>query len=121
MAFDQNKEMSKLPNVMELEDGYRQKVEKLLERLDEVNESRKKLEDEEDDILSELTQIQGKTNQKGFRYGWLCFTATKTAGRKTLDKMLLIENGCPAAVINQSYKEGAPGLRRIFHRLKEEA
>jgi hypothetical protein len=122
MASNRNhQEFAELPIVTTLETQVRQRVIALLELLDKVSEDRRKLEDQEDDILNELTKLQEETNKKGFRHGWLCFTAQKVAARRTLDTMMLIENGCPASIIEQSYKEGKPSVHRKFHRLKEEA
>jgi hypothetical protein len=121
MAYDNDRQQYiNLPLINDLDTQPRQRVIALLERLDKLKEDLHKLGDEEDDILNELTRIQQETGRSGFRYGWLCFTAVKVAGRKSLDRLLLMENGCPAAVIQQSYKEGNPTTHRKFHRLKEE-
>lgn len=121
MPYDNDKQLfAKLPQIHDLDAPRRDRIITLLERLDEVNDQLHKFEDEKDDIFNELVKLQEETARTGFRYGWLCFTAQKVAGRKTLDKLLLMENGCPAAVIKESYKEGNPSIRRMFYRLREE-
>ncbi len=112
-------EYAKLPTVTDLGTETRQRVITLLETLDQVTAEKAKLVDREDDLKQELVKLQKETGRVGFRYGWLCFVAQPVAGRKTLDKMALIENGVPAATIAASYKEGEPGTRCTFKRLPE--
>lgn len=114
-------EFNSLPPVTGLEDvKTRQRVVALLELLDHIVVERTKLEEQEDACKLELEELQRASDKTGFRYGLLCFAAQQVKGRKTLDKMALIENGCPAAVIEKSYKESAPSVRRTFKRLPEE-
>jgi hypothetical protein len=111
-----------LPPVAELESVQtRQRVVALLEQLDQISSQLEELEQEDEKLKNELEQLQCATGRSGFRYGLLCFISQKTKGRRTLDKMMLMENGVPAATIEQSYKEGAPSTRRYFKRLPEEA
>ncbi len=112
-------EYSKLPLVTDLELGVRQEVTALLERLDKLTQDKARLLDQEDDTKNELSRLQRRSNKAGFRYGQLCFVSQTVAGRKTLDRELLLEAGCPALVIAQGYKVGAPGTRCTFKRLKE--
>lgn len=121
MAEDKERlEFKKLPPVTELDTQKRKQVIDLLETLDQVATEKALLGMREDDLKDELERLQKETGKTGFRHGWLCFTAQSVAGRKTLDKMLLLENGCPAAVLNASYKEGKPSTRVTFKHLDEE-
>jgi hypothetical protein len=113
-------EFAKLPLTAELEPSIRKRVVELLELLDQTVATREEIEAAEEAYKLELEQLQTASQKPGFRYGLLCYTAQPTKGRKTLDKMALMENGCPAAVIAKSYKEGSPGVRRTFKRLPEE-
>jgi hypothetical protein len=114
-------ELKKLPNVAGLEDiTIRKRVMQLLEDLDQTVREKLALSIREDDLKEELEQLQKQSGKVGFRHGWLCFRAQQVAGRKTLDKMLLLENGCPASVLNSSYKTGKPTTRLTFKHLDEE-
>lgn len=116
---DDRIEYAKLPPIDYLETETRQRVIALLESLDQVVTEMAKLADREDDLKQELERLQAASGRPGFRYGWLCFVAQSVAGRKTLDKMLLLENGVSAKTIESSYKEGKPGTRCTFKRLPE--
>lgn len=114
-------QFASLPIVADLEDTQvRQRVMALLESLDEITARKHELQLEEDDCLEELQVLQKRTGRTGFRHGWLCYAAQEVKGRRTLDKMLLMENGCPGSVIEASYKQGAPSVRQTFKRLTEE-
>ncbi len=113
-------EYTKLPLVTDLDTETRQRVTALLESLDQLITEKRKLLDKEDDLKNELSSLQKSKGKSGFRHGSLCFVAQSVAGRKTLDKELLLENGCSAAVIAMSYKTGAPSTRCTFKRLTEE-
>ena len=113
-------EFKKLPNVEHLKaPAIKATVIALLTRLDKVKTDKDRLDIEEDDLKTELEVLQEKVGWTGFRHERFCFIASRIAGRKTLDKMLLLENGCPASVLNASYKEGQPTVRRTFRRLEE--
>lgn len=114
-----NDEYIKLPPVTELDTETRQRVIALLESLDQLTTEKGKILDREDDLKNELASIQKIKVKNGFRHGLLCFTAQSVAGRRTLDKELLLENGCPAVTIAQSYKTGAPSIRRVFAKIEE--
>ncbi len=111
-------EFVKLPPVAQLETEPRQRVIALLESLDLVVREKEKLLDKEDDIKNELQRLQRETERPGFRHGLLCFVSQPVAGRKTLDKGMLLENGCEAVIIAKSYKTGAPSTRNTFKRLQ---
>lgn len=118
--MNEDKEFSKLPSVAELPTEPRQRTIALLESLDQLLIEKAKIMSREDDLKEELERLQKATKVPGFRHGLLCFVAQTVAGRKTLDKELLLENGCPALVIATSYKIGAPYTRCTFKRLPEE-
>ncbi len=113
-------EFQALPAVADLETKTKQRVIAALELLDQVSAQKAVLEAREEELKAELERLQLEAGRPGFRYGWLCFASVPTKGRKTLDKMLLLENGCPASVLNASYKTGEPGTRCTFKRLSEE-
>jgi hypothetical protein len=113
-------EFAKLPPVAELELAVRREAMALLERLDLVTADKRKLVDLEDDLKNQLDAILKQSGRPGFRHGWLAYAVEEMAGRKTLDKLLLMENGCPAAIVDQSYKVGKPYIRQTFRHLTEE-
>ncbi len=113
-------EFAKLPPVEELPVEPRQEIIALLERLDRVTQVRDRLADEEDDIKNALERLQRNTGKTGFRYGYLCFISQSVAGRKSLDKGLLLEEGVSAVTIAKCYKTGNPSTRVTFKRLSEE-
>lgn len=113
-------EYKTLPAVSDLEDSVRRDIIQLLELLDSTTAKIAGLEAVEEDCKQRLEDLQQKCARPGFRFGFLCFASVPVPGRKTLDKMLLMENGVPAKVINDSYKTGEPGTRRTFKRLGED-
>jgi hypothetical protein len=113
-------EYVKLPPIADLDQEKRARIAKLMESLDEVITEKLHLTIKEDDLKEELERLQQETGRTGFRHGWLIFCAQSVAGRRTLDKMLLLENGCPAAVLNASYVTGKPSTRVTFKHLEEE-
>ena len=114
-------EFASLPPVSEVEDiRTRQRVVALLEQLDKTTAELQELEKRDEALKQELQELQHASGKTGFRYGLLCFLAQQVKGRRTLDRMLLMENGCPASVIEQSFKEGTGSVRRTFKRLPEE-
>lgn len=60
------------------------------------------------EIKSELSQIQLINELPGVRYGNLCFIASERAGRATLSKEKLIDNGVSPEQIAASMSAGAP-------------
>lgn len=112
-------QLKNLPGIEDLKSVTKTRIVLLLARLDRVIAERDALNVEEDDIKTELETIQKATGRAGFRHGTLCFMAQAVAGRRTLDKMLLLENGCPVAALNASYKVGAESVRRTFKNLEE--
>lgn len=109
-----------LPLTDYLEPTVKIRVRHLLETLDQVAAQRASLEVQEDDLKMELEALQKTTGRTGFRYGFLTFCSQPVAGRRTLDRMLLIENGVAAAIINDSMKTGKPSTRNTFKRLSAE-
>ena len=112
---------AKLPPVAGIQDtGKRLRVMELMEQLETILAQKSNLLVMEDEAKDELERMQKEMAKPGFRHGWLAFCSQQVKGRRTLDKMLLLENGCPAAILNQSYKTGEPYVRNIFKRLDEE-
>lgn len=113
-------EFAKLPMVTDLESDLRKQVVTLLESLDRIALAKGTILDQEDDIKNQLQQLQRKANRSGFRYGLLCFVSQSVAGRKSLDKGLLLEAGISATTLKECYKAGTPSTRNTFKRLPEE-
>jgi hypothetical protein len=109
-----------LPPVSELALTTKAKVMALLELLDTTLEQKARLVEVEEKCKAELEQLQRDAGKEGFRHGWLCYAAQDVDGRKTLDKMLLLEHGVSAKTIATCYKTGNPSVRRTFKRLSEE-
>jgi hypothetical protein len=121
MAEDKERlEFKKLPSVSDLETQLRKRVIETLEALDQIVIEKNKLAIQEDEMKDELERLQKESGKTGFRHGWLCFTAQAVAGRKTLDTMMLMEAGVPAATIQSCYKVGRPTTRVTFKHLDEE-
>lgn len=113
-------EFTKLPPVADLEIGIRQEIIALLERLDKLTQDKILLLDQEDDLKNELSRLQRLAGKSGFRHGQLCFINQPVAGRKSLDKGLLLEAGVAAITIAKCYKQGEPSTRTTFKKLSEE-
>lgn len=111
---------AKLPSAAGLPEEMRNRVTTLLESLAQVTVEKAKILSREDDIQEELTNLQKSTGQPGFRHELLCFACVPVSGKKSLDKMLLIEAGVSAATIAGCYKQGKPHSRNMFKRLPEE-
>jgi len=109
-----------LPLIDCLKPAVRLRVASLLEQLDQTVMDRTLLTIKEDDLKEELERLQKEAGVVGFRHGWLTFCCQPVAGRKTLDKLLLIENGCPASVLKASYVTGKPSTRTTFKHLEED-
>ena len=60
------------------------------------------------DIKDGLARIAKAYSVAGMRWGSLVVYYSGSKTKKTLDKTLLVENGCPADVIAASYRESAP-------------
>ena len=103
-----------LPQIVVLEQALQVKTRKLLTELEGVVDAKKSLEEREAEIKGELQGIQERVGLAGLRDGPRCFVAEQVAGRKTLDKGLLVENGCPVKVLEASYKQGEAMWRRTF-------
>jgi hypothetical protein len=113
-------EFAKLPSVSDLPATKRKLAMELMEALDQIVEKKAAILVTEDHLKDELEKIQRLCGTTGLRHGALAFCSQPVKGKKTLDKMLLLENGCPADVLNASYKTGQPSVRNTFKRLEEE-
>lgn len=113
-------DFASLPDIEGLVAETRARVARLLHLLDEATDSVARWEKLVDEYKTELADIQATTGRTGFRHEQLCFVSQLVKGRKTLDKMALIEHGCPALVIAKSYVEGKPSIRKTFKRLPED-
>lgn len=70
--------------------------------------------DKDEDRLKEikmaLTEVAELHDLRGFRLGKVAFEYSGYQTRRSLDKGLLVENGCPPEAIDLSYKETEPFL-----------
>lgn len=112
--------LGSLPDIADLEPLIQEQVKKLLLSLEVVSQKKVRLLVQEDELKDQLEALQKAANRPGFRFEGLVYTAAPVAGRKTLDKLLLMENGVSAQVISDSMKVGKPSTRVTFKRLTEE-
>ena len=87
----------------------------------EVTEKLAQLNSREEKLKADLNKLRDEAGRPGFRYGSLTFQSIRVSGKRTLDKMLLLENGCPIRVLEASYKEGKPSLHIVFRNLDHDA
>lgn len=66
------------------------------------------------ELKEEIQTLQQQLDLPSFRAGRFCCITTQTAGRRTLDRTLLVDNGVDPDIIEASYKEGAPSQRTEF-------
>lgn len=90
------------------------KARRLLQELEGLVAARKEMEEREDEIKELLAALQQDNSLPGLRDQGRCFCVETLAGRKTLDKGLLVENGVTAEQIEASMKEGKPYDRKVF-------
>ena len=90
------------------------KARRLLQELEGLVAARKEMEEREDEIKELLAALQQDNSLPGLRDQGRCFCVETLAGRKTLDKGLLVDNGVTAEQIEASMKEGKPYDRKVF-------
>lgn len=105
---------AELPDVSELGLRLRKKAAALLAELACVIERQKADADLEKDLKNKLEKLQTDAELPGLRYEGLCFVSRVSAGRRTLDKTMLIENGVDPKVIESSMKVGELYMTRTF-------
>lgn len=101
--------LSTLPDYAELKGKAAPSKPKVINLLSEGHALRKVISEADlrlKEIKSELTQIQLLNEMPGIRYGTLCFMAVERAGRSTLSKEKLIDNGVDPYIISQSMVQG---------------
>ena len=113
-----------LPLISVLDSKTMKKAKLLLEELAQLDEyiemyeSRRKeivgYSDKGKDFPGELEVIQQAAGLPGLKFGRLCYRVSEQAGRRSIDRGLLMENGVRAEVIEASMKEGSPYKRREF-------
>jgi hypothetical protein len=89
-------------------------AQQLLTELDAVVMMEKTYKDRGEEIKRELETLQLVAKLPGFRLESLCFVARLMPGRRTLDRLLLVENGVDPEVIDASMKLGEPYMERRF-------
>ncbi len=72
------------------------------------------IEDRMEEIKMDLEQFQYMVDAPGLRHENYVFTAHEVAGRKTLDKILLQQNGVSKEVIEASSRQAESHMRRMF-------
>jgi hypothetical protein len=106
-----------LPEVREVAElKSRKRIIALLTKLAELDLEMKANKTRMDKTKDELETLQNETGMIGFRFEKLCFISREVPGKKTLDKMALIENGVEPEVIEKSMKTGKS---YIEHRFKD--
>jgi len=107
-----------LPLISKLPSKKMKKAQTLLEELDALEMQIDTAAERKEEIQMELETIQTDAEMDGLRFGGLCFRASTVAGRKTLDKTRLVENGCTLEIIEASYKTGKDYTKREFKRIE---
>lgn len=130
MADSQKIVYASLPLTSMLDRRHMKKATALLQEAEEIREQIDTLKERyveivggkigKQEITGELERIQQEAELPGLRWGSLVYTVTQSAGRRTLDKSLLIENGVDPAAIAASYKEGKPFVTRVFKNLERD-
>lgn len=123
MASPQDQSVfTNLPDVTtaKLKTADRKTSTALLEELDGLSELSKTTDERITEIKDLLAGIQDRNHLAGLRFGNFAFRTLEVAGRKTLDKALLVQNGVDPETIEASMKEGKPSMRREFKRLNLE-
>lgn len=92
----------------------------LLARMEAIQGMMDELKAEAEDLNKALEVWQKQLGQPGLRSGKLAFVVSDVAGRRSLDRELLIENGVSASVIAASMKAGKPSVRREFRVIGKE-
>jgi len=72
-----------------------------------------------DAIKTEITGLQLDNNIPAFRSGRFCCITSEVAGRKTISRELLIDNGVDPDIIQASMKEGLPYFKTEFPTIDE--
>ena len=110
-----------LPDITEeLKAPDRRRTAPLLEELAELTDCMKRDSERIEQLKGLLESIQTKYGLSGLRFGNLAFRTLEVAGRRTLDKTLLVQNGVDPETIEASMKESAPSVRREFRRIEEQ-
>lgn len=112
---------AELPTVLQLEDEDDvAQARDLLIRLDTALSLEKECKRTGDEVKAKLRALQRSKDLRGLRDGSLCYFSREVPGKRTLDKMMLIENGVGAEVIEDSMKTGKPYVEYRFKNLKLE-
>lgn len=106
-----------LPLVSVLKRKQMDQSKELLEELDSVHGILATYKERKEEIEEELAQIQMEAKLDGLRWGDWAFRRTVQAGRKTLSKEKLIENGVSADVIAKSFEQGKSFSKDEFKNL----
>jgi len=106
-----------LPLISVLSAPQMKQAQSLLEELEAV-EAREKGEVERgDEIKRELGKIQVGAGLVGLRFGQLCFKEAQRPGKKTLNKVKLVEKGVAPELIVACTDTGKPFAKREFKKL----
>jgi len=92
-------------------------VKQLLEEAAALEEAIDASQEQLEAIKVELEVMQA--DQPGLRVGKLAFVSRMSLGRKTLDKVLLMENGVTKAQLDAGHKTGKPFVSRTFKNMEK--
>lgn len=67
-----------------------------------------------EDIKTILLNVQNENEMNGIRHNNFAYVASFQDGKRTLNKEMLIENGCDPDIISNSYKTGDGFWKREF-------
>lgn len=99
-----------------LDRGKQTECRLLFEEMAALEIQKAALEDRMEEIKLTLEQFQYMVDAPGIRHEDRVFIASEVKGRKILDTILLIENGCPKQALKDSYRQSPPHIRRLFTR-----
>lgn len=112
---------AELPLVSVLPRKLMDEAKDLLEELDSIRQLKETYASREDELKRRLEDIQSEHELCGLRYGQLAYCARSNEGRRTLNKIKLIELGVSAQVVEAAYKRGDPYIKREFRNLSKPA
>lgn len=110
-----------LPETKAASKGARVRLDALLREAHSLRQVEKRLKEVKAEILELMQQqdLLDEDGRLGCRLGDLCAVGTFTKGRRSLDRVLLIENGVSPEQLEASMKEGAPYWRVELQQIGE--
>lgn len=102
-----------------LDRAERRHCQALFEELCALTITEKVTKERIDEVKRELDTYQETLDAPGIQHSGYVYSCQQLAGRRTLNETLLMSNGCPKDVIDQSYTTGKPYERRTFRLVSE--